>query len=96
MKRVSLVAAALVALSGCTGPHGQIDYAKTAILGAGVGGAAFLLGGALSDQSGRGYKREYRQSSGYPQQSYGGSGYYPQQPYTGGYGQPRSFSGFGF
>lgn len=56
MKNLLLAAAAVVGLSACTGPGGEIDYARTALLGAGVGAGAFMLGGVMKgDQQPRGY-----------------------------------------
>lgn len=94
--RKTLIAATLaIALIGCTGPNGRIDYGNTALLGAGVGAGTFLLGGAIKGD------QHYRQRHyGNPYQGYGygggynrgyGGGYgYQQQPYGGLFG-PRGW-----
>lgn len=88
MLRVLGVSAALLA-GGCTDPYGQVDYGRTALLGAGVGAAALLVAGAAADRPsyGRGYRGGYRGGyggSGYG--GYGGGSYGPPPGY--GYGRP--------
>jgi hypothetical protein len=90
------LSAALLA-GGCTDPYGRVDYGRTALLGVGVGAAAALTAGALSDKPRpyRGGRRDFYGSGNY---GYGGSprGY----GYSGyGYGQPRGYDyggGYGY
>ena len=97
MRRLSaalVLSAALLAASGCTDPYGRVDYGRTALLGVGVGAAAALTAGALSDNKPRPY---YGRRGGYgggysgygyggPPRSYGyGGGYYPSRGYYGGW-----------
>jgi hypothetical protein len=89
MRRLTaaLVLSAAALLAGCTDHYGRVDYGRTALLGVGVGAAAALTAGALSDRprpyygSRRGY---YGGGYGYgpPPRPYGYSGGY-------GYGGPR-------
>jgi len=69
-------------LGGCTDPYGRVDYGRTALLGVGVGAAAALTAGALSDKP----RPYYGGRRGY----YGGGGY--------GYGPSRGYgySGYGY
>lgn len=111
MRRLSavLVVSAGLLAAGCTDPYGRVDFGRTALLGVGVGAAAALTAGALSDRP-RPYYGNRRGSYGgggygysQPRGYYGGSGYGYNQPrgyYGGGgygYGQPRGYgySGYG-
>jgi hypothetical protein len=87
----ALVLSAAALLAGCTDHYGRVDYGRTALLGVGVGAAAALTAGALSDRprpyygSRRGYYGGGgggRYSYGPPPRPYGYSGGY-------GYGGPR-------
>ena len=86
--------------AGCTDPYGRVDYGRTALLGAGLGAAAGLAAGAVSDQP-RPYYGE-RRGRGYDRGDYhGGSyrrGYYAPPPppprYGYGYGRPRYYGGW--
>ncbi len=68
-------------LAGCTDPYGRVDYGRTALLGVGVGAAAALTAGALSDKP----RPYYGNRRGY----YGGGGY------GGGYGYGAPVRGYG-
>jgi hypothetical protein len=89
---IAALGAALL-LGGCVNPYdGQVDYGRSALLGAGVGAAAGLAAGAIADR---------------PRQDYGyGGGYYAQPapryyapppryayapPPRYGYGPPRGY-----
>ena len=52
MRRPTATALVLSAalLAGCTDRYGRVDYGRTALLGVGVGAAAALTAGALSDK----------------------------------------------
>ena len=52
MRRPTTTALVLSAalLAGCTDRYGRVDYGRTALLGVGVGAAAALTAGALSDK----------------------------------------------
>jgi hypothetical protein len=85
MRRLTaaLVLSAAALLAGCTDHYGRVDYGRTALLGVGVGAAAALTAGALSDRP----RPYYGSRRGY----YGGGGYGygpPPRPYgySGGYG----------
>ncbi len=89
-----VLSAALLA-GGCTDRYGRVDYGRTALLGAGVGAAAALTAGALSDKPRPYYggRRGYYNGGGY---GYGPSrGYYDASGY--GYGRPGGYgySGYG-
>ncbi len=83
-------------LAGCTDPYGRVDYGRTALLGVGVGAAAALTAGALSDKPRPYYgnRRGY-----YGGGSYGGGGYGYGAPVRGyghggyGYGPRRGYYG---
>ena len=76
MRRLTaaLVLSAAALLAGCTDHYGRVDYGRTALLGVGVGAAAALTAGALSDRP----RPYYGSRRGY----YGGGGGY-------GYGRRR-------
>ena len=80
---------------GCTDRYGRVDYGRTALLGVGVGAAAALTAGALSDKPRPYYgnRRNHYGGSGY---GYGGSRDYGYGGY--GYGPPRGYgySGYGY
>ncbi|MBD0274837.1 MAG: hypothetical protein ICV73_23285 [Acetobacteraceae bacterium] len=85
-------------LAGCTDRYGRVDYGRTALLGVGVGAAAALTAGALSDDKPRPY---YGNRRGYYRD--GGYGYGSPRGYNGyggyGYGAPQrgySYSGYGY
>ena len=88
--RKSLTALALgaaVLVAGCTDPYGRVDPARTALLGAGIGAAAGLAGGAIAaDNQRRSY---YGPGYGY---NYGGGYYRPPPGYY--YGRPRYSYGY--
>jgi hypothetical protein len=99
MRRLSpalVLSAALLAGGGCTDPYGRVDYGRTALLGVGVGAAAALTAGALSDRPRPYYGNRrnhygsgvygYGAPRGYGYSSYG---YGPQRGYDygGGYGR---------
>ena len=80
-----VLSAALLAAGGCTDQYGRVDYGRTALLGVGVGAAAALTAGALSDKP--------RPYYGNRRNYYGGGGY------GYGYGQPRGYGysgGYGY
>ena len=90
-------AAAAIALSaallaaGCTDRYGRVDYGRTALLGVGVGAAAALTAGALSDRP----RPYYGNRGGYGYD--GGRGYYGGGGY--GYAPSRGYgysSGYGY
>lgn len=94
------LSAALLA-GGCTDPYGRVDYGRTALLGVGVGAAAALTAGALSDRP-RPYRGNRRTPYGSGVYGYGGSpggyggyGYGPARGYDyGGYGYGRRGGGY--
>ena len=86
---VMIAASALLLAAGCTDNYGRVDYGRTALLGVGVGAAAALAVGALSDRP-RPYRGNYDRGGGYGRGGYG-SGY---GGYGGGYRQP-SYGGYG-
>ena len=97
MRRPTTTALVLSAalLAGCTGRYGRVDYGRTALLGVGVGAAAALTAGALSDKP-----RPYygRRGGGYGRGGYGGYGYGgPPRSYgyDGGYGYAPSRGYYG-
>lgn len=83
-----VLSAALLA-GGCTDSYGRVDYGRTALLGIGVGGAAALAAGALSDKP-RPYYGNRRNSYDGGGYGYGGS--------SRGYGSQRGYgySGYGY
>ncbi len=91
MRRLTTTALALSAapLAGCTDRYGRVDYGRTALLGVGVGAAAALAGGALSDKPRpyRGNRRDYHGGGYGPPRGYGYSnyGYGPSRGYYGGW-----------
>ncbi|GGG27336.1 hypothetical protein GCM10010964_14090 [Caldovatus sediminis] len=70
--------AGTVLAAGCTDPYGRVDPARTALLGAGIGAAAGLAGGAIAAESQR---RSY----------YYGPGYYAPPPPGYYYRRPRYY-----
>jgi hypothetical protein len=83
-----------VLAAGCTDPYGRVDPGRTALLGAGIGAAAGLAGGAIAADNQR---RSYYDGPGYG----GYGGYYRPAPsyYYGGrpgyyYGRPRYYYGY--
>ncbi len=101
MRRLSAalaLSAALLAAGGCTDPYGRVDYGRTALLGVGVGAAAALTAGALSDNKPRPYYG--RLGGGYGRGGYGGGYGYgvPAQSYGygGGYGYGGPARSFGY
>jgi len=74
-----VLSAALLA-GGCTDRYGRVDYGRTALLGVGVGAAAALTAGALSDKP-----RPYR---GNRRDRFFGDAY--------GYGAPRGYGYGGY
>jgi hypothetical protein len=79
-----------VLAAGCTDPYGRVDPGRTALLGAGIGAAAGLAGGAIAADNQRwsyydgpryGYGRGYYRPA--PSYYYGRPGYY--------YGRPRYY-----
>lgn len=89
MRRLAALAMSAALLAGCTDSYGRVDYGRTALLGVGVGAAAALTAGALSDRP-RPYRRGYYGGGG--RSYYGGGGGY-------GYGAPRGYgysSGYGY
>lgn len=83
MRKQMLVVAGLaaLALAGCQRPDGSTDWGSTLLLGAGVGAAGAVVGGAVNDNNNRPrnhYKRQYR-----PQPQHGS--YYGREPYNNGY-----------
>ncbi|MBW8268084.1 hypothetical protein [Caldovatus aquaticus] len=83
MRRLMTVAAlaGAVLAAGCTDPYGRVDPARTALLGAGIGAAAGLAGGAIAAENQR------RSYYGY----YGGPAYYPPPPPRYYYPRPRYY-----
>src|SRR5918993_4270739 len=81
MRRVTAALALSAALlaGGCTDPYGRVDYGRTALLGVGVGAAAALTAGALSDRP-RSY---YGNRRGYHGGGYGGGCCYAAAPGSG-------------
>jgi hypothetical protein len=88
-----VLSGALLSAGGCTDPYGRVDYGSTALLGVGVGAAAALAAGALSDKPRPYYgnRRNRFDGGGY---GYGGSprGYYG----TGGYGYGPARGGYDY
>jgi hypothetical protein len=82
---IALALAGAVLATGCTDPYGRVDPARTALLGAGIGAAAGLAGGAIAAESQR---RSY----------YYGPGYYaPPTPGYYYYRRPRYYYyGYGY
>lgn len=76
--------AGAVLVAGCTDPYGRVDPARTALLGAGIGAAAGLAGGAIAADNQR------RSYYGY----YGGPGYYAPPPPRYYYPRPRYYYGY--
>ncbi len=71
-----LALSAMLLMAACQNPDGSINYANSALLGAGVGAAGGLIAAGASDNGPR-----YSNGGGY----YGGGGYYAPQPrYQGG------------
>lgn len=97
----ALCLSALVAAAGCTDRNGRVNWGETALLGVGLGGAAALAGGALTDASNRPYN-SYGYGRGYDGygRGYGGGYRHGGLPpvagygYGGGYGYGRC-SAFG-
>ncbi len=87
----SIAAAALLLAAGCTDNYGRVDYGRTALLGVGVGAAAALAAGALSDQS-RSHRGSYGRRDAYGHRGYGGYGGGYRQPY---YGRGGGYGGYG-
>jgi len=87
MRRVTAALALSAALlaGGCTDRYGRVDYGRTALLGVGVGAAAALTAGVLSDKP----RPYYGNRRSYYGDSYG-YGYGPSRGY--GYGN----SGYGY
>lgn len=56
-------------LGGCQNPDGSTNWGNTLLLGAGLGAAAGLMAGALSDQP---HHRHYAQGYGRGSYGYGG------------------------
>ncbi len=77
---LALGAAAMLA-AGCTDQYGRVDPGRTALLGAGIGAAAGLAGGAIAAENQR---HNYYYGRGY------GYGYAPRYY---GYG-PRYYRGW--
>jgi hypothetical protein len=95
MRRLTaaLVLSAAALLAGCTDHYGRVDYGRTALLGVGVGAAAALTAGALSDRP----RPYYGSRRGYYGGGGGGYGYGPPpRPYgySGGYGYGGSRGGY--
>lgn len=99
MRKTLIISALAFSLAGCAGPYGRVDYGRTALLGAGLGAGAFLLGGAIKGD------QQYRRGYGYPHSSYGygghsrGYGGAYSRGYGGGYGggygyQPSPYRGW--
>jgi hypothetical protein len=83
-----VLSAALLAAGGCTDPYGRVDYGRTALLGVGVGGAAALAAGALSDRPRPYYGGRRGHYGG------GGYGYVPRRGYDyDGYGRRGGYYG---
>ena len=88
MRSLTALVLSAALLAGCTDPYGRVDYGRTALLGVGVGAAAALTAGALSDKP-----RPYYGNRGGYRGGYGGGGYGYGAPHRGygysGYGSPR-------
>jgi hypothetical protein len=94
MRSLTALVLSAALLAGCTDPYGRVDYGRTALLGVGVGAAAALTAGALSDKP----RPNYGNRGGY-RGGYGGGGYgygAPQRGYGySGYGSPRGGGYYG-
>jgi hypothetical protein len=94
MRSLTALVLSAALLAGCTDPYGRVDYGRTALLGVGVGAAAALTAGALSDKP-----RPYYGNRGGYRGGYGGGGYgygAPQRGYGySGYGSPRGGGYYG-
>jgi hypothetical protein len=94
MRSLTTLVLSAALLAGCTDPYGRVDYGRTALLGVGVGAAAALTAGALSDKP-----RPYYGNRGGYRGGYGGGGYgygAPQRGYGySGYGSPRGGGYYG-
>ena len=87
MRSLTALVLSAALLAGCTDPYGRVDYGRTALLGVGVGAAAALTAGALSDKP-----RPYYGNRGGYRGGYGGGGYgYGNS----GYGSPRGGGYYG-
>ena len=71
-----------VLAAGCTDPYGRVDPARTALLGAGIGAAAGIGGGAIAADNQR---RSYGYYPGY---------YAPPPPPGYYYRRPRYYYGY--
>ncbi len=67
-----LALSALLLVAACQNPDGSVNYANSALLGAGIGAAGGLVAAGASD-NGRYYDRGYYRSP--PPRYYGGGGY---------------------
>jgi len=76
---VALGLAAALAVGGCQNPDGSTNWGNTLLLGAGVGAAAALAAGAVSDD---------RPNRGYGRSRYGNGPRYDRGPRYG-YAEPR-------
>jgi hypothetical protein len=94
MRSLTALVLSAALLAGCTDPYARVDYGRTALLGVGVGAAAALTAGALSDKP-----RPYYGNRGGYRGGYGGGGYgygAPQRGYGySGYGSPRGGGYYG-
>ena len=94
MRSLTALVLSAALLAGCTDPYGRVDYGRTALLGVGVGAAAALTAGALTDKP-----RPYYGNRGGYRGGYGGGGYgygAPQRGYGySGYGSPRGGGYYG-
>ncbi len=106
MRRLTALVLSAALLAGCTDSYGRVDYGRTALLGVGVGAAAALATGALSDKPRPYYGNRGSYRGGYgggydaPRGNYGHSGYGYGTPrntygYGGGYGSPRGDGYYG-
>ena len=94
MRSLTALVLSAALLASCTDPYGRVDYGRTALLGVGVGAAAALTAGALSDKPRPYYGNRGGYRGGY---GGGGSGYgAPQRGYGySGYGSPRGGGYYG-